>query len=114
MNYIESLQRAILKAHNCESEHVFSAPIEEVYEGKTLWKGRVQVFELMGHPTATQCYAWGHALRDTGDEVRIVTVLGIPSVNSPRRAVQASILADARKRAVIRKSEGTAFTREKA
>ena len=97
MNYIASLQRAILKAHGCESEHVFSAPIEEVLQGTTLWKGRVQVFELMGHRTAAQCYAWGHALRDTGNEVRIVIVLGIPPVNSPRRAVQASIVAEAKK-----------------
>ena len=97
MNYIASLQRAILKAHGCESDHVFSAPIEEVLQGRTVWKGRVQVFELMGHPTATQCYAWGNALRDTGNEVRTVVVLGIPPVNSPRMAVQASIVAEAKK-----------------
>jgi hypothetical protein len=96
LNYIELLQEAVRKAHGCQADHIASVPIEEVFQGKTMWKGNVEVFDLRGHPTATQCYAWGHAMRDTGNEVRIVTVLGVPPVDSPRKAVQVSIVADAR------------------
>ena len=43
-----------------------------------------------------QAYAWGHAMHDIGREVGIVTVRGIPTVDSLRRAVQVSIVADAK------------------
>ena len=39
-------------------------------------------------------YAWGHAAKDTGNEVWLVTVLEVPPVDSPRAAVQVSIVAD--------------------
>ena len=94
MNYIETLQEAICKAHGCESGHVESVPIVETFRGKTVWKGTVEVFALTGHATAKRCYAWGHAVRDTGNDVRFVTVLEVPPVVSPLTAVRASILSD--------------------
>ena len=94
MDYIQTLQEAVRKAHGCDSKHVESVPVEESFQGKTIWKGIVEVFKLIGHATAKLCYAWGHAEKNTGKEVRIVTVLGIPPVDSPRKAVQASILND--------------------
>ncbi len=93
MDYTQSLQEAIRKAHGCESKHAASVLVE-VSRGKTAWKGTVEVFELIGHPKAKQCYAWGHAAMDTCNEVRIVTVLSLAPVDSPRKAVQASILSE--------------------
>ena len=69
-------------------------PVEESFRGQTVWKGIVEVFKLIGHATAKLCYAWGHAEKDTGKEVRIVTVLGVPPIDSPSKAVQVSIVAD--------------------
>ena len=94
LDYIQMLQEAIRKGHGCQSKHAGSVPIEEVFEGKTVWSGTVEVFEIIGHISARLCYAWGHAARDTGNEVRIVTVLGVPPVDSPRKAVQVAILSD--------------------
>jgi hypothetical protein len=96
LDYIQMLQEAIRKAFGCKSIHGVSVPVEEVFQGKTVWKGRVEVFQLIGHPQAKRVYAWGHAEKDTGNEVRVVTILGVPPVDSARKAVQVSIVADAR------------------
>ena len=74
-------------------------PVWEAFQGKTVWDGNVEIFELTGHASAKLAYAWGHAMRDTGNEVRIVTMLGVPPVVSPRKAVQVFIEADAKKNA---------------
>jgi hypothetical protein len=98
LGYIQALQDAIRKAHGCESKHSGSVPIEEVFQGKTIWMGNVEVFQLIGHAEASLCYAWGHAAKDTGKEVHIVTALAVPPVDSPRRAVQAAILAESKRK----------------
>jgi hypothetical protein len=97
LNYIQTLQEAIRKAYGCDSKHAASEPVEEVFQGKAVWKGVVEVFDLIGHSKAKQCYAWGHAMRDTGNEVRFVTVLGVPPVVSAVTAVRASIVADVKR-----------------
>ncbi|HVM60570.1 MAG TPA: hypothetical protein VMV72_06850 [Verrucomicrobiae bacterium] len=98
MDYLETLQEAIRQRHHCAAKHSYSMPVKEVFQGKPIWEGMVEVFDLAGHPKAKQAYAWGRATRDTGDEVRIVTVLGVPPVDSPRKAVQMSILSDTKSR----------------
>ena len=86
--------RSRLRDSACQAKHAASVPVEEVFQGKTVWKGTVEVFDLTGHTKAKQCYAWRHAAKDTGNEVRIVTMLGVPPVLSPRKAVQAAILSE--------------------
>ncbi len=98
LDYIQMLQEAIRKGYSCEPNHVASVPVKEVFQGKTVWKGTVEVFGLDCHPKARLVYAWGHAARNTGNEVRVVTVLGLPPVDSPRRAVQISILNEIKAR----------------
>lgn len=93
-DYINSLRKAIWRQHECRSEHLEAVPTEVVVDGKTIWKGVVEMFMLSKHPLAKVCYAWGYATRDTGEETRIVTVLAVPPVDSPRKAVESSILAD--------------------
>ena len=97
-DYIETLQYAIRSAHGCEAKHVATENIREEFQGKTVWVGVVEIFDLTGHATAQRAYAWGHAARDAGNEVRIVTVLGLPPVDSARKAVQVSILNDIKNR----------------
>jgi hypothetical protein len=89
------LQEAMRKGHGCEPKHTASVPVEEVFQGKK--RSWIEVFDLIGHPKAKQGYAWGHAARDTGNEVRMVTVIGLPPVDSPCKAVQVSILSDMEK-----------------
>jgi hypothetical protein len=94
MTYIEALQDAIRKTHGCESRHVESVPVRETFRGQTVWEGVVEVFDLIEHPTAKRCYAWGHQTGKSDEKSRYVTVLGIPPIGSPLQAVRASIASD--------------------
>lgn len=68
--------------------------MKEEYQGKTVWEGIVEVFELIGHPKASRLYAWSH---DTnGPQKRHVTVLHLAPIDSPEAAVRASIARDYR------------------
>jgi hypothetical protein len=97
-DYIQTLQAAIRKAYDREAGHAGSVPVREVFQGKTVWDSVVEVFDLIKHPLARRAYAWGHAMRDTGNETRVVTILGMSPVDSPRKAVQMSILSGIKSR----------------
>ncbi len=71
-------------------------PVQEVFEGRTIWLGNVEVFDLSGHPKAKRAYAWSH--KDGKDDLdeRFVTVLEFPPVVSPETAVKVAIVAEVR------------------
>lgn len=50
MDYIADLPQVIRALHGVESKHVTSFPVKEVFQGKTVWEGVVEVFTLYGHP----------------------------------------------------------------
>jgi hypothetical protein len=66
------LQVAIQELHKCGAVHRQSVPVHEVFRGKTVWGGEVEVFDLNGHPKAKRCYAWSHreGPNDQGERVR--------------------------------------------
>ena len=88
MTYLESLQNAVQQAHSCTAKHLESVPVREMFRGKIVWDGTVEVFSLKGHPKAKRAYAWGYP--DQG-ELTITTVLGLPPIRSALDAVRASI-----------------------
>ncbi|SRR6266568_618052 len=90
---ITDLKEAIRATHGCESLHVESIPVKEVFEGETAWEGTVEVFDLVGHLKAKRAYAWTY--RD-GDETKSITVLQLPPVDSPQSAVKVAIASKAR------------------
>ena len=91
---IEALKKAILDLHGCISTWVESVPVKETFQGKVVWEGVVQVFDLKGHLTATRCYAWSHATKGKGR--RFVAVLHQGPVDSPQVAVRAAIVQECR------------------
>ena len=91
MNNIQELQDVIRKLHGCFAKHVETVPIVESHEGETVWEGEVEVFDLADHPKASRVYAWAHETDEPGS-LRTVTVLHVPPITSPRKAVQASIV----------------------
>lgn len=91
----EALRDAIRHLYSCESSWVESVPVKEVFQGLPVWEGEVQVFDLVGHPTAKRAYAWSHATE--GAKRKFYAVLAVPPVDSPAAAVQAAIAADFRK-----------------
>ena len=96
MNDINELRDVIRRVHGVESEHVESVPVKEMFKGDTVWEGVVEVFDLIGHPTAVRVYAWSHDTDDPSNPRRHVTVLHLPPAITPLRAVQASIVSDVR------------------
>lgn len=88
----------IHQLHGCGSQHVETVPVHEVFRGQTVWQGKVEVFDLTGHPKAKRCYAWSHREGKNDEGERFVAVLEIPPVKSALTAVQASIISDAKKR----------------
>ncbi len=82
--------------HNAKATHIESVPVREVFQGKTVWDGVVEVFRLKGHPQTDRVYAWIHATEDSKRPKRHVTVPHIPPVVSPRTAVQAAIIQELR------------------
>lgn len=98
MTYIESLQQAIRRLHECESEHVESVPVTETFQGKTIWQGTVEVFTLSDHPKAKRCYAWSHLAGKDDSETRYVAVLELPPVDSPEKAVKVAIASEVKSR----------------
>ena len=80
--------------HKCSARHCDTKPVTEVFQGRTIWQGDVEVFDLTGHPKAKRAYGWSHAHgKDDADE-RFVTVLEIPPVESPETAVKVAIAAE--------------------
>ena len=77
-----------------ESEQETGREAKEVFNGKTVWDGIVEVFELHGHPKANIAYAWSHATDDPENPKRHVTVLQVPPAVSPLEAVRVAILQE--------------------
>ncbi len=80
-------QHAIRQAHGARSQLITREHVVEKVEGETVWEGEVLVFALRDHPTAHLCYAW---------EVdgQVAAVLHEGSVDSPIKAVRATILSE--------------------
>jgi hypothetical protein len=96
MTNIEELAGVIHKLHGTNSTHVESVSVKEVWRGKTIWEGIVEVFDLHNHPKTHRAYAWSHATDDPDNPVRHVTVLHIPPAVTPLMAVRTAIAAEVR------------------
>ena len=93
MNALEELRETIRRLHGVEAKHIESVPVKETFQGRTVWEGIVEVFELHGHPKAPKVYAWSH---ETDGPKRHVTVLHIGPVTSAVEAVRAAIVQEFR------------------
>jgi hypothetical protein len=96
MSYLEELRDVIKHLHGVESKHVESVPVKEIFQGRTVWEGVVEVFDLRGHPKAPKIYAWAHDTDDPAKPKRHVTVLHSHPVTSPALAVRAFIVQEFR------------------
>jgi hypothetical protein len=94
VSYIDELREVIHKLHGATATHVESVPVIETWQGKTVWDGIVEVFDLRGHPGTHRVYAWSHETDDPDNPTRHVTVLHIPPVVDPITAVRAAILQE--------------------
>jgi hypothetical protein len=90
MSNIAELRDIIHRLHGVEATHRESVSIKEVFNGETVWEGIVEVFDLIGHPTASIVYAWKNA------PDHHVTVLHLGPIKSAVDAVRAAIVQEFR------------------
>jgi hypothetical protein len=90
---LKALTAAVEKLHGAKASFIGSVSVDEQFRGATVWRGLVSKFELHGHPSATICYAWS-VLSDNEHGQRFYAVLHTAQVDSPEKAVRASIVAD--------------------
>lgn len=89
----KDLKRAVEKLNNCQASHIEDVIVIEKYGADTVWEGVVAVFDIKGHDKADKCYAWSSPIEGSKKR-RFYTVLKIPPVDSPEKAVRASIVND--------------------
>jgi hypothetical protein len=92
----DDLKLAIRRLHNCEASYIEEVPIIEKFGDKTVWQGIVYVFKISGNPQSDICYAWSSPMEGSSKR-RYYTVLKIPPVDSPEKAVRATIVKDHKK-----------------
>lgn len=87
--HLGELQAAIKLEHKCKPTHQETVFVHEKTDmNETVWRGCVEVFDIVGDKRAKTCYAWRLV---HGNEVKIITVLGSSVITSAKRAVQAAI-----------------------
>jgi hypothetical protein len=99
VTHIDELREVIRHLHGTDSTYVESVPVKEEFQGRTVWEGVVEVFDLHGHPKAEKVYAWSHDTDDPKAPKCHVTVLHTNDVASPVLAVRAFIIQEFRNRA---------------
>jgi hypothetical protein len=92
--YIERLQMVIRQLHKCDAEHLETVPVHEVFRGKTVWDGDVEVFTVTGHPRAKRAYAW--SVDENTPNEKFTAVLEIPPVKSAVDAVRVAIVKESK------------------
>lgn len=90
--YIERLQSVIQHLHGCGAAWVESVAVKEVFRGKTIWQGDVEVFTLTGHPKAKRAYGWSY-----GEPEQFITILELPPVKSAQDAVKVGVAYQVKK-----------------
>jgi hypothetical protein len=91
VSYIQELKGVIRSAHGVEATHVESVPIKESFEGKTVWEGIVEVFDVENY-IVPRVYAWAHQTDNAEHPLRLITVLHRHPILTPRDAVRAAIV----------------------
>ncbi len=86
---VETFEKAVEATHGAQARLIEWVRVEEDFQGERVWEGSVGVFALSGHAEGVErAYAWESA------EGRITAVLGVGPIDSPVKAVRASILAE--------------------
>lgn len=90
---IDELKKIIERLHKCKASYLDKITIMEKYGQKTVWQGIVHIFKISDHPQVDTCYAWSSPIEGSTKR-RYYTVLKIPPIDSPEKAVRATIARD--------------------
>ena len=75
--------------HNCRAIHFGSEKVAESFQGLEVWSGKVEIYQLEGHPKAKIAYGW--AWKDGEGEIRYIGILQLPPIQSALDAVKVAI-----------------------
>ena len=70
-------------------------PLTEQLNGRIVWQGEVEIFDLQGHATAKRCYAFAYTGAD--NQKRYAAVLELSPVDSPRGAVRSVLMVQVKR-----------------
>jgi hypothetical protein len=90
---IDQLQKMVEHLHECVATYSNAVSVMEKFNNKAVWQGTVHVFNIEGNPKSDKCYAWSHPIEGSKKR-RYYAVLHIPPIDSPEKAVRASIVQD--------------------
>lgn len=85
--YQLAVRDAIEKRAHCTATYYQTQPVRILLDSEILWKGKVEVFKLQGHPQANLAFGWGFANNEK--KMEYVTVVGVPPLDNPISAVKA-------------------------
>jgi hypothetical protein len=89
----KELIEAIEKLHNCKASYLDGVFVIEKFRNKTVWQGIVHIFRLIDHPQSEKCYVW-YSNNPKTRKQKFYAVLHLPPIDSPEKAVRASIVYD--------------------
>jgi hypothetical protein len=92
--YIAQLRHAIKATFHCNAVHLETFEVVEVFQGKVVWEGNVELFKLYGAHFGEGCFAWGF-FGDKG-EWEATVVLQKPPIRTAEDAVRAAIVKQTR------------------
>ena len=87
--YREALLDAIENRAKCVAVHFQTQPVRLAIDGKEVWKGKVEMFQLKNHPQAKLAFGWG--FQNEQKKIEYITVIGIPPLDNPLSAVKAYV-----------------------
>lgn len=88
---ISLLKEAVESQHGGTATFAETKPVTETWQGKTVWKGTVHIYDLVGHELSERAYAWSEPV-DGSDRRTFYAVLHVSPVDSAKAAVKASIV----------------------
>jgi hypothetical protein len=90
------LKLAVERTHGGTATLAQSVPVKESFRDQTVWEGIVHVFDLADSPSgAMRAFAWSSPIEGSENR-RFYAVLQMGGIKSPRDAVRAAIVAEAR------------------
>jgi hypothetical protein len=101
--YITLLRHAIRATFGCNAVHLETFEVVEVFQGKVVWEGNVELFKLYREYYGQGCFAWGFFDDKAGWEATVV--LQKPPIRTAEDAVRAAIVKQAKEAAGEASSE---------
>lgn len=90
---VEQLKKIVEEMHRCTAKFAKIVPVSETFQEQSVWQGTVYIFDIKGHPSANKCYAWSSPIEGSTKR-RYYAVLHVTPIDSPEKAVRASIVQD--------------------